>query len=129
MRNLTQEESRRYYEILKSRSIVVEQFPLTPPLNQSAERMSKAIKATNFIHSYKGYMLIGGFLLIIGGYVLGYLVPRPDDDASVDVGGVKGMFPTMSVIGVGIIVLPYLGIYLIQTIASKIGKNGAPPQP
>lgn len=90
--------------------------------------MSKATKATNFIHSYKGYMLIGGFLLIIGGYALDYLAPRPDDDAHVNMAGVKGMFPTMSIIGVGIIVLPYLGIYLIQTVASKIGKPTPPPQ-
>jgi hypothetical protein len=126
MRDLTKEESRRYYENLKKRSVVIEQLTLTPPLNQSSERMSKATKATNFIHSYKGYMLIGGFVLIFSGYILDYFAPRPN--AKVDTDFIKGMFPTMSIIGAGVLLIPYIAVYLIQTIASKIGKNTPPPQ-
>ena len=91
--------------------------------------MSRAKAATNFIHSYKGYMLIGGFILIFGGYALGYLAPRPDDDAQINTDSFKGMFPTMSIIGAGVLLIPYIAVYLIQTIASKFGKKTEPPAP
>jgi hypothetical protein len=89
--------------------------------------MSKAKKATDFIHSYKGYMLIGGFALIIIGFALDYLAPKAGTKVTTE--WVSGTIPTMAFIGFGLILIPYIAVYLIQTIASKIGKNPPPAPP
>jgi len=82
-------------------------------------------KAMNFIHSYKGYMLIGGFILIVVGFVLDYIYPKPG--AAINTDWLKGSVPTMSFVGLGLILIPYIALYTIQTIASKFGKT-PPPQ-
>lgn len=87
--------------------------------------MSKAKAATNFIHSYKGYMLMIGGALMVLGFVLSYLAPRPG--AQIKTGWLSGEFPTMSIAGFAVMVVPYLAIYTIQTIASKFGKKTEPP--
>jgi hypothetical protein len=89
--------------------------------------MSKAKATANFIHSYKGYMLILGGVLMIAGYVLSYIAPRPETQIKTD--WVSGAFPSMSIAGFAVMVVPYLAVYLIQTIASKFGKKTEPPVP
>lgn len=87
--------------------------------------MSRSKKATDFIHSYKGYMLILGAILMIAGYLLSYIIPRPETQVKTE--WVSGAFPSMSIAGFAVMVVPYLAVYLIQTIASKFGKNTTPP--
>ena len=83
-------------------------------------------KATNFIHSYKGYMLILGGVLMIIGYILQYISPRAEAHIKTD--WLSGAFPSMSIAGFAVMVVPYLAVYIIQTIASKFGKKVEPPQ-
>lgn len=83
-------------------------------------------KAVNFIHSYKGYMLIVGGVLMVVGFILNYFSPK--QSAKINTEWLSGEFPTMSVAGFAVMVVPYLAVYLIQTIASKIGKKTEPPK-
>jgi len=89
--------------------------------------MARVNKAVNFLHSSKGYMLATGIFLVVLGYILQYFVPT--ETVKIDKGWISGAFPNMSVMGFGIMIVPYLGIYIIQTIASKIGKNPPPAAP
>lgn len=82
-------------------------------------------KSVNFIHSYKGYMLAIGGLLTVLGFVLSYIAPR--QGAQIKTEYLTGEFPTMSIAGFAVMVVPYLAIYTIQTIASKFGKKTPPP--
>lgn len=85
------------------------------------------MKKQGFIKSYRMGVAIFGGVLVTAGFILDYLVPKQGSQITTD--WYKGSVPTMSIVGFALILLPYLGPFIINAIANRFSKKPVEPPP